>query len=575
VKEPSVREPAGDGAPPPEQEPDRPREGRDWRIAALAFLLLMAIAIPARIALLREPLNSDDRQYLAAAEAFNLGKHHLQRTLVPIKEGGHVNHHWFRLGLVIPVALALRVVGHPFLVYYGLPFLVAMAAITLTFWLLARFTTAAIALLAGLAQVFNPLEIFTSSVLLTNLLTAVLAVLYVVVFYALPRRGRRWRRDIFVGCVAGLLVGWAYLLRQNAPMLLAPALVVFVIRRPYRRAVLLSIALFAVIVLAEQWLYVRAGGEFGYRHMNVSNAIQRYRPFLAKTDSFLEYVLRYPTRFWVMSRSKAVTGAFCLSILLHVYLIAFSRDTPFRVLTACGLLNLCLYNFGLFAPLSEGFVTMPAKLRFIHLFLMTSVIAVPWGLWHIAGHWIWPLVERLHGRLQAGGRLRVPDRWMARLKKAACWMLLLACSLTVLVPAAPRCFELAGIPLLSLRGNYVSILLGIDGVMQMNDMHEAEIIGTSEGVSAIGIFTWLPPDKVLTWTVAPIEECIELLERDAVPLFVTDFDKMRFSLRYVEDGEEKAAAEARIDLLEKLATERMQPLRRNELFLLSKSHQLK
>ncbi|MHC5035550.1 MAG: hypothetical protein ACYTFZ_11000, partial [Planctomycetota bacterium] len=349
-------------------------------ITALVFLLLMAIAVPSRLFLLREPLNSDDYQYRAAGAALLQGTHRLQTGLKPTTEGGRVNHHWMRLGLVLPVALAIRVFGDNFVAYYIIPFSVSLLAIALVFFILQRLAGNVVALFAGLAQVFNPLEVYRSSVLLTNLPVATLIVGFVLMLYAVPDDRRSWRRDIAVGCIMGVLLSWAYLMRISAPVTLAPCFAACLLLKRYRRAVLISLAVLLVVATGELVLHMSRGGEFAYRRHNVAIAINRYKAVLPHTRSFSKYLLRYPHLIGNMTDSKLMVCFFYLSIACHVYLIVLCREIPVRLLAACGLLNLCVYTFSVFGPLSEGFLTMPAKTRFIQLFLLTSVISIAWTL---------------------------------------------------------------------------------------------------------------------------------------------------------------------------------------------------
>jgi len=542
-------------------------------VTTLVFLLLLAIAVPARFAMLREPLNSDDNSTMTAARAFVRGTHPLQRRLTPTTQGGRQNHHVLRLGLVLPVALAIRVFGDGFVAYYVWPFAFSILAIALVFLVLHRLVGNTVAFLACLVQVFNPLEVERSSVLLTNLPVAALTVCLVLLLYAIPEERRGWRRDVLIGCIMGLLLGWSYLLRESAPAGLLPFFVAGLLLRRYRRAVLVSLVVLFVLVMGEQLLYMSRGGEFGYRAHNMALDIENYKPYLYHTDSLSRFVLRYPR---VAARFGDMLGFyFYVAILCHVYLLVFSRDAPVRILAACGLFDLAMYTFSVFAPLSEGFVAMPPQTRFVQTFLVTSVVSVAWTLWHVPKHRIGPLVARFGPRRRLGERLLKKLPRIRVLTPMASWTFMAACFLLFFIPCVKGSLNLRKTSMLSISGNYMSILLGINAVMEENGLQSVEIIGTPRGISAIGMFNWLPPHKRLQWSPHSIEECVELIEKDSASLFVTDFARLRSALPYVRNVEARAERAEEIDRLEKVARERMEPVRSNGFFLLAKSRALK
>ncbi|MHC4591944.1 MAG: hypothetical protein ACYS8L_04515 [Planctomycetota bacterium] len=529
-------------------------------ITALVFLLLMAIAVPSRLLLLREPLNSDDYQYRAAGAALLRGTHRLQTGLKPTTEGGRVNHHWMRLGLVLPVALAIRVFSDHFVAYYIIPFSVSLLAIALVFFILQRLAGNVVAFFAGLVQVFNPLEVYRSSVLLTNLPVATLIVGFVLMLYAVPEDRRSWGRDIAVGCVMGVLLSWAYLLRISAPVALAPCFAACLLLKRYRRVVLISLAVLLVVSTGELLLHMSRGGEFAYRRHNVAIAIERYKGILPHTRSLSKYLLRYPHLIGNMTDSKLVVSFFYLSIACHIYLIVVARDVPIRLLAACGLLNLCVYAFSVFGPLSEGFLTMPAKTRFIQLFLLTSVISVARTLSQISRLWLQPF----YARLTEG-----------RLKAAIPWAVVAVGFLFFFVPCVMGTRNLPESRLLSMRGTYLPILLEIDALMDRNGLQSVEVVGTTRGVSAISMFTWLHPDRRIDWRPHPIRECIRVIEEGSAPVFLTDFHREKTTARYIKGESTKAKRAALVEQLERVVTERMHVLRSRRDFVLARSRELK
>jgi hypothetical protein len=534
----------------------------------------MAIALPARLALLREPLNSDDHQYMAAAQALLDGRHPVQSGLKPTTEGGRINHHWLRLGLVVPVAGAIRVLGSGAAAYYALPFGFSILAIALVFFTLHAYAGTAVAFFAGLVQVFNPFEVLRASNLLTNLATAMLIFGYVLLLGAIRKRPRSWAADLTVGGAGGLLLAWAYLMRQGAPAAAVPCFVVCLFLKRYRRPVLIGLVVLAAVGLGEQLLLMAHGGEFAYRAHNISNSINNYRRFLPHSATFGQYVLRYPHAVRSMTGSTLLVGAFYLAVLAHVYVLVFGERLALRLLAACGLFNLLLFTFILFAPLAEGYVTMPAKFRYVQLFLMTSLVCVAWSLWHLASFRARPLLD---GALRAreekqGAAGKAPLR--RRMRAGVAWGVTIACFLVFFVPCVRATLRLRGAPLLHPHNDYMSILLAVDAVMEENGIDAAEVVGTRRGISAIRMFRRLPGGKRLSWRSHSAEECARLIEADAVLLFVTDFQRERFSLRYIQDEQKKDQKAASLDRLEQLARERLLPVRSNRRFLLAKSSEL-
>ncbi|MFC1735976.1 hypothetical protein ACFL1X_07650 [Candidatus Hydrogenedentota bacterium] len=540
----------------------------------ILVLLLLLIAIPARVALLREPLNSDDASFRYAAVDIVNHNHVVQIGGLPEPERGA--HHQLRFGIVLPVAAAIAVWGDSFVAYYLWPLFFSFVAIVSVFLLLRMIVGDRLAFLASLVHIVNPLEVQYSSILLTNLPTAVVVLAYVVLITRESKEtepeqsnGLEDMSKLSIGFLCGLLLTWTYLLRISAPITVVPAILLCFLAKRNRRIILVSLVFLCVAVLFEQIFYMILGGKFGYRFMSVKGLFVLSTSGFSRYDNAVDYILRYPKAVWIFSRSYCVTIIFCLALFFHCYVIVFTRTLFLRAVALCGLFNFALFSFSLVEPLSKGFATLPPMSRYIQLFLLTSVLCIPWGMRHLA-----QLVYSCQLAKMFAGSDAGDDRNASRLRVTAHYLVLTACFLAFFVPMTRSSFRLPGRLLSTKHGTYLPILCGINEIMESGKSKSVEVVGTVASLDAINMFDRLPGNKSIVWRKMPLEDCMRLMEEGTAMLFLMDSWREYYNLRYLEEPEASRMAK-KLEKLERIAAQDYEVVHRNKRFLLSKSRNLR
>jgi hypothetical protein len=204
---------------PAPDEPTHSRVVHDWLIVAA----LVACYAALQSAFVRPPQVSDQLHYLVDAA-------NLPQVTWPA-------HQALRIGLTIPVWILTRLFGYSEAAYYGVPYLTGATLVASTYWLGRLLDSRAAGVMSGLLIIANPLVLDESSQLLPDLPAATLVMVAVtLLLWQWRRTGVSARlsavdRTVLVG--VGLLLGWAYLVREFIvfwyPVV---ALVIVVLRLP-------------------------------------------------------------------------------------------------------------------------------------------------------------------------------------------------------------------------------------------------------------------------------------------------------------------------------------------------------
>ena len=153
---------------------------------------------------LKPPFLSDQLHYL------------LDASLLP--DVTWPEHQTLRIGLVLPVRLALEIFGYSEAAYYAMPYLSGAGLVTATYWLGRLLGSRPVGVAAAILVMFNPYVLLDSSDLLpdipaTTLFTAAGALLC----WAGLRSEQRPLSPVALRSVlltAGLAIGWSYLTRE-------------------------------------------------------------------------------------------------------------------------------------------------------------------------------------------------------------------------------------------------------------------------------------------------------------------------------------------------------------------------
>ena len=149
----------------------------------------------------------------------------------------NADHFSLRVGLLLPVRAFQELFGYSEAAYYAVPLLAGALLVLATYWLGWRLFNPAVGVGAAVLLVLNGVFLNISTVLFPDIAgtALLLAALSLVVFVA--EREPPWgRREHAVLLLAGLLLGWAYLVREFIVFAFpAVALVFWAYRLPWKQ----------------------------------------------------------------------------------------------------------------------------------------------------------------------------------------------------------------------------------------------------------------------------------------------------------------------------------------------------
>jgi hypothetical protein len=339
--------------------------------------VLIALFAVYRWEMRTEPFNSDDLTLYRQAVSATDGSHWLSRS----SPTPPTNHHSLRLGMLVLAVPAIALLGPHATAYYVVPLVWALAGFLLLWWLMHREISPLLALPFALFHLALPFELRDSSVFLTDLPAAVLSLATLTLVVTASRRDGR--RAWWIALAAGTTLVWAYLMRGNVPVLLAPALGILLLHRKTRLPALIAGGVFGVGVLAEQAFYLSRGIPWGHRWDVVSTALDRYSPNLPVYASVEEFVSRQFVVVWrYFGRGPLAVGAmavYVLGLLSHGVLLAERRKPLLQALAAAGLSTWLVFSFAIYERLDDGIRAMaPPNFRYHQLFFYTSILGLCW-----------------------------------------------------------------------------------------------------------------------------------------------------------------------------------------------------
>jgi hypothetical protein len=289
---------------------------RDW----LIVLLLLAGYAVLQHAFVRPPQPSDQLHYLVDAAA-------LPQATWPA-------HQALRIGLTIPVWALTRLFGYSEAAYYGVPFLTTAALVVTTYWLARLLDSRAAGVISAVVIVANPYVLDDSSQLLPDLPAATLVMISLTLLLWLWRRSDTTQPpDRVAGAVLvviGLLLGWAYLIREFIvcwyPVVALAVVMMGLPRRWWQRIVAGAAATFAFELA---WGAVFFGTPFARIHAALNQpasapwrVVQR-EELIADgliPDTHLEMLIAMP-RALVEFRTGWVLVVLAVALLLGVVLV--------------------------------------------------------------------------------------------------------------------------------------------------------------------------------------------------------------------------------------------------------------
>lgn len=300
-------------------------------IVALGLLGLFAVV---QYAYLRPPSSQDGMHYFERAADF---------PDVPTD-------HWsFRIGLLVPVRVFQAVFGYSETAYYAVPLVAGALLVLATWWLGTKLFDPVVGAGAAVMLVFSHAFLDTSSILLPDTVAAALfaAALCVLVFTA--ERLPRWSRlDHGLLVAVGLLLAWAYLVREFVVFLFPVVAVVWwVYRLPWRAAAWVAAPAAAVFVGESALNWALHGSPF--ERLFVSGGHGGRRSFI--DDTRVDALTRLP-------RALAdAPGGWPLALTAAAMPLAlWVRRRPFRVVAA--------WFFAFWVPVTLGTGLVDPQFRF-------------------------------------------------------------------------------------------------------------------------------------------------------------------------------------------------------------------
>jgi hypothetical protein len=350
---------------------------------AAAILAVAAIRWWMRL----EPLNSDDLALFEYASDAAAGQHWLftsdpRPALGPdllclsCQDGG-MSHQSLRIGL-LPVAIPiLWMFGRGATAYYLVPLFFSLLGVAAV-WLLARRNIGARAAWVVLAlHAVMPYELMHAGRFFVDLPAAVCLLLAILAIGTAPERSTAHVR----GVAAGVFLIWAYLLRANSPLLLAPGLGLLFLRQPRYRSLLSTAAVvFIAGWLAEQVLYVSKGFEFGFRATILARAVEAYTPFLP-LYSPTELLARHAVFFWKAFHGWPHGFVACAFVLLNlvsqVWIVIRGRNETIRLVATMGLVSWVAVAYSIFEWSDAGIRAVIPSFRYLQPFFYAALLCLP------------------------------------------------------------------------------------------------------------------------------------------------------------------------------------------------------
>lgn len=280
-------------------------------------------------------------------------------------------HRHLRIGLLWPLWALQRVFGYSELAYYFLPWFASAALGFATWWLGRLLFSARVGWVAGLVVMLLPPYAAHISLLLPDYLSAALFVFVVCLLWvANNRREASAGGATWVMFLAGVLLGWSYLVREFI-VLFFPAVgaMLLLLRAPPRHWLAFSAGAILMYLLEFAWGWIVYGDPF--IRLQSGGARETALEFSTSTS---EIVAQFITRFTPRSGGWLIGGAAILG-LLAMAAGAIRRQRSFAVLAVWGLYGWILFTAIALLPvliLEEG----TTYLR-MHLFRYWSLILAP------------------------------------------------------------------------------------------------------------------------------------------------------------------------------------------------------
>jgi hypothetical protein len=377
------------------------------RLQPAVFVALVVAFVLIRWRERLEPWTSDDLDLFQISVSAASGQH----WLFGAGPTGVLSHQALRIGL-FPVSLpAIVAFGASGMAFYLVPLAFALLGFGLMYWVALRSFGAFVALALAVVHLLWPFELQHSSVFLSDLPSAASALggiccVEVAAHAAPPRR-------LAYALLAGLALLESQLLRNNALVLLAPALLILLASRASRGPTLWACAVVLAGMLAFEALLAYRGLGWGYDWRRVHDALAEYSPFLP-VYPWGEFLLRqFDYQFHTFGDGPTGwlgVGLLIFSLLGHALLLGFERRRMLMAIAAWGAFSWLVFSFSIYERVPGGVRAMaPPNYRYLQPFAYSSLLVYAW-LWCA---------------LRERAQRTAPMRWAAAIAGPALLLLLL------------------------------------------------------------------------------------------------------------------------------------------------------
>lgn len=239
----------------------------------LFLLLLICFAVVLRVVCFNGFFGSDDVEYNKTAFKLANGDFSLD------------SHHSKRLGLILPTALAFKVFGFSEVSAALFLLICSIANIVIAFTAGKIFFDRNVGLLASLLMLFLPIDVIYATLLTPDLPLVTLVSSSGILFIYMEAYAQRHRYSL--SFLTGLCIGWAYLLKETAILILFLLciwiLALTISNRKFKISWLFIGLGFVLILLSEFGFYYYKTGNLFERILNVNNATQNISRWLELT----------------------------------------------------------------------------------------------------------------------------------------------------------------------------------------------------------------------------------------------------------------------------------------------------
>ena len=331
---------------------------------SLVFLLII-IAIVSTVILIRSPLNSDDLTLFSVSKNLAAGKwigfNTINGNIIP-------NHQYYRLGILVPGAISIKLFGPNIIAYYT----VSLFFIFLTFyfiWTTVKLRYSVVyagfsICLLSLCPAFNE----TASNFLGDLPGSVLLLLGLYAFsnHQKPKSIKTKLCCLFFGV---LLLYASYFCKLSNFVFAFIGISIILFRSENKKLIIYAACLYISLILIENIYYAHQHNISRFDvvsyHAGKWTAAEKYRS--------LYYVLIVRPSLYLSNYGVLCKYLLYASFILHPIAMYLNRKNFIGIVTCIGFLSIVIYVFG-FKDISGGKVQPFAiSSRYFILFILSSV----------------------------------------------------------------------------------------------------------------------------------------------------------------------------------------------------------